>query len=39
MDVVFVLAHGHSGERMGPGWDNATVDPWMLWQKEEAWVG
>ena len=39
MDAILVLAHGRSGERMRPGWDNATVDPWMLSGKDEAWVG
>ena len=26
MDAILVLAHGRSGERMRPGWDNVTVD-------------
>ena len=39
MGVILVLAHGRSGERMRPGWDNVTVDPWMLWGKDEACVG
>ena len=36
MDVILVF---------GPwtlcrtGWDNVTVDPWMLWGKDKAWVG
>ena len=33
MDVILVLAHGRSAERMRPGWDNVTVDPWMLWER------
>ena len=39
MDVILVLAHGRSGERMRPGLENVTLDPWMLRRKDEAWVG
>ena len=33
MNVILVLAHGRSGERMRPGCDNVTVDPWSIGER------
>ena len=38
MDVVMVLAHGRSGERVRSWWTLSWFGSWTLWTTAEAWM-